>query len=117
MSDQKPGPDTEKMINLKDSTNVPLVHKEDQEIPAHNTILTTCSPTHEERIGFPCDKCDKYFPNDKSAKDLHMQRTHNIKTLQSTPGPRNAAIDEEKANKEMKREIDPVKIAKELKKR
>ena len=89
MPDQHTGQNLDKTIDPEDSTDVPLVSEEDQKIPAHRVVLATMSPTlnNKEDKGFSCDMCDKPFPNNKLAKDLHMQRMHNIKTLQSTPGP------------------------------
>ena len=81
----------DKTIDPEELTNVTLVLEEDQVIPAHSLILSTHSSllSQGESNGFPCDKCDRSFPNEKKAKDLHMQKVHNIKTLQSTPGPVN----------------------------
>ena len=86
----------EKTIDSEELTDITLVLEEDQLIPAHSLTLATHSSiqSQEEGNGFPCDKCDKVFPNENKAKDLHMQKEHNIKTLHSTPYPvkRNAGI-------------------------
>ena len=89
MPEQTSDTNLENTIDPKELNGVPLVPEEDQKIQAHSQTLATSSPTTnlEEGLGFPCDKCDKSFPNEKKAKDLHMQKVHNIKTLQSTPGP------------------------------
>ena len=89
MTDQEPSQNLDKTIYPKDFTDVPLVKEEDQNISADSVVLATTNPTssNKEANGFLCDRCDKSFPNNKSAKDLHMQRIHNIQTLQSTPGP------------------------------
>ena len=89
MPDQISGQNLDKTIDPKEFTDVPLVREEDQNISAHSVVPTTSSPTlnNSEGNGFPCDMCDKSVPNNKSARALHMQRMHNIKTLQSTPGP------------------------------
>ena len=89
MPDQIPGQNLDKTIDPKEFADVPLAREDDQKITAHSVVLATRSPisNNKDSNGFPCDKCDKSFPNNKLAKDLHMQRKHNIKTLQSTPGP------------------------------
>ena len=89
MSDQTNGPNLDKTIKPNDLTNVTLVPKDDKKILSHSIILSTSRSTtnKEEGNGFPCDKCEKVFPNHKKAKDLHMQRDHNIKILKATPGP------------------------------
>ena len=89
MPDKKAGKNPDKTIDSNESTDVPLVKEDDQNISAHSVVPAKSSPTanNKEWNGFPCDRCDKSFPNNKLAKDLHMQRIHNIKTLQSTPGP------------------------------
>ena len=81
MSDQTNGPNLDKTIKPNDLTNVTLVPKDDKKILSHSIILSTSRSTtnKEEGNGFPCDKCEKVFPNHKKAKDLHMQRDHNIK--------------------------------------
>jgi hypothetical protein len=84
MSDQT----LDKTINSNDLMDVTLVLEWDHKLKAHSVILATSSSTitNDNDGGFPCDKCDKSYPNEKLAKDLHMQRAHNIKSLQSTPG-------------------------------
>jgi hypothetical protein len=39
----------------------------------------------EDETSFPCDKCERIFPK-KQARALHLSRTHNIKTINYTPG-------------------------------
>ena len=69
---------------------VTLVLEGDHKLKAHCVILATSSSTitKDNDGGFPCDKCDKSYPNEKLAKDMHMQRAHNIKSLHSTLGER-----------------------------
>ena len=57
------------------------------EPPEENIQIKEATTENEEEVGYPCEQCDKTFPNMKAGKDLHMQRVHNIKSLQSTPGP------------------------------
>ena len=66
-----------------------LVPKDNKYVSAHSTILSISSPNGNSagEHGFPCDKCEKLMPNQKKAKDLHMQTEHNIKTFKATPGP------------------------------
>ena len=89
MPDQIDGSTLDKTIRPNEFTKVTLAIKDDKQLSAHSTILATSSHTtnNEEGYGFSCDKCDKSFPNEKKAKDLHMQTEHNIKTVKATPGP------------------------------
>ena len=105
MPDQIDGSTLDKTIRPNEFTKVTLAIKDDKQLSAHSTILATSSHTtnNEEGYGFPCDKCDKSFPNEKKAKDLHMQTEHNIKTLKATPGPvkRSTTITRPKAKGEV----------------
>ena len=40
---------------------------------------------NKDETGFPCDMCDRIFPK-KQARALHLSKTHNIKTINYTPG-------------------------------
>ena len=72
-----------------DTTMFEISEKEEEITKTEN------NPVEEvEGQGYPCDKCDKRIPNNKAAKDLHMYRAHNMKTLQSTPGPANLRVKE-----------------------
>ena len=68
-----------RMTNLnKTLIDVPIT--EDQQIK---------TPEKNENVGdatiFPCTKCDRIFPK-KLGRALHLSKTHNIKTINYTPG-------------------------------
>ena len=89
MPDQTGSSNLDKTIKPTEFTNVTLVPKDNKYVSAHSTILSISSPNGNSagEHGFPCDKCEKLMPNQKKAKDLHMQTEHNIKTFKATPGP------------------------------
>ena len=76
-------------MTLHDET---LMEDPDEE---EDIVLTEEKGTEDEEVqGFLCDKCPKPIPNNEAAMKLHMQRAHNIKTLQSTPRPASRSIKE-----------------------
>ena len=98
------GSNLDKTIKPNEFTNVTLVPKDNKVFSTHNTILSTCSTTTQNEEAYePCDKCEKPLPNQKKAKDLHMQAVHNIKTFKATPGPvrRSTTITRRKAGVEI----------------
>ena len=40
-----------------------------------------------KELGYPCDECNKSFPNNGKAKELHTTKEHGHGTIQYTSGP------------------------------
>ena len=66
-----------KMANLnKTLIKDPEQEEEDIETP-HNK--------ENNDMSFPCEKCERIFPK-KQARALHLNKAHNMKTINYTPG-------------------------------
>ena len=66
------------MANLN-QTLIDVSEKEEKQ------INTPDKNENKDDTSFPCDMCDRIFPK-KFARALHLSKTHNIKTINYTPG-------------------------------
>ena len=66
--------------------DAPLVCGDDPQILAQELIIGTKQAEVPEEVTFGCEKCEKKFSKEK-ARDLHMTKYHNTKSINYTLGP------------------------------
>ena len=80
------GLDFPRMSQLDIHNNV--IHSEGKEHPTDvqtNDIKATDVSEKDDATSFPYDMCERIFPK-KYGRALHQSKTHNIKTINHTPG-------------------------------